>query len=189
MRTRLLIAGAAVGLLLWISPAGAGVVEPFTIDPLELTLAPGDSFTVTGSGCPSTGAFPTSAPVHLRLTPPTGGNGWGPGMIGEQITVFSSSAYFAGETDVTTVPAEDGTFSATVVVPADAPGGEGYSVRGYCVTLVEPGDGPNGFDPDSVAAGYAEAGTLSVVRVSDPLTTAPDTTAGPDPDVQPRFTG
>lgn len=51
-------------------------------------------------------------------------------------------------------------------------------MRGYCLTKLEVGDGPNGLDADSVAAGYApEVGTLTVLGVS------------PRGDVRPRFTG
>ena len=91
---------------------------------------------------------------------------------------------------VTVAPEADGTFSATIVVPDDAPAGD-YTVRGYCLTKVELGDGPNGFDPDSVAAGYSlEVGTLTVVEVSDPL--VPESTTGTidmGGDVRSRFTG
>jgi hypothetical protein len=180
-------AAVVVAVLFGVSTvAHAGAPAAFTIDSFDLVLEPGAAFTVTGSGCPATGAYPTDSPVQLRLTPPTGGNGWGPALIGDVLGMVSSSAYIAGEVDVRVAPADDGTFTATMAVPTDAPAGEGYIVRGYCLTVVEPGEEPGSFDAETVAAGYAEAGSLDVISVV-PETT-PMSVVGSD-DTRPRFTG
>ena len=127
--------------------------------------------------------------MHLYLTPPGGGNGFGPALIDGEVWLLSSSAIGRGGGRRASRAGRRWQHSRRAfTVPTDAPAGD-YLVRGYCLTKVELGDGANGFDPDSVAAGYGEAGTLTVVRVSDPLTTAPETTADPGRDVQPRFTG
>jgi hypothetical protein len=161
-------AGTAVVVAAMFLPVGlAGAqqtpVAPFVIDSFSVTRHAGESFTVTGSGCPSTGTLPTSQALVLRLTPPTGGNALGASLIDGQVQLTSTTAAIQGEATVLVTPNADGTFNALIVIPSDAPPGSGYTVRGLCTTVLEAGPLPSGFSQASVDASAAQAGTLDVV--------------------------
>jgi hypothetical protein len=161
---------------------------------------PGESFTVTGSGCPPTGAFPADNPVRLRLTPPGGGNDWYPSILdGGDVGVISTAAGIAGEAGAGAIPAPDGTFQVSITIPTaedaglpvspageyDAPAGE-YTVRGLCLTVLEPGD-YQGFTRESYDASFAE--TAGITVQAPPTTVPPPGDPDPRPRVQPAFTG
>jgi hypothetical protein len=188
-------------IVLFVSVLVLGAVAPsravagsqvagFMIDGFSGTFAPGDSFTAIGSGCPVAGSLPTDAPLHLRLTPPTGGNGWGPAFIGDQVGVVSTLAGIAGEVDVQLTPDSDGSFAASITIPTDAPVGGLYSVRGICLSVLEAGDGPNGFTQESHDASVAEAEGITVevapIASSSSSTTS---TVGATSAVKPLLTG
>jgi hypothetical protein len=188
---RVKVVGFLVALLaVWPVPAGAGRA-PFTIDPFSVERYPGETFTVTGSGCPPTGAFPSSSPLVLLLTPATGGNSWGPGIIKGAAGPFMTGVYYAGEVAVEVVSNPDGSFTADITVPQDAPASDGYTVRGMCLTLLEPrADDPNDFTVESAAASMTEAGALHVLGSADTTTTTnPASVRDPAPSAAPRFTG
>jgi hypothetical protein len=191
----MLAAGLTVTCLL-VPAAAHGGASTFVLDDFSLEREPGDSFVVTGAGCPPSGPFPTSAAVRFLLTPPMGGNGWYPGIVDGSAGVYMSQAYIAGESYAETQPAPDGSFTISITVPPDAPIGDGYTVRAMCLTLLEPRvDDPDDFTAESAETAMTEAGVLGVI---DPNPASPTTTTttpeAPDAEpavttVAPRFTG
>jgi hypothetical protein len=141
----------------------ASEATSFAIDSFHETLSPGSTLSVSGHGCPPTSEFTTGeAPLVLVLTPPSGGNNFGPALLGGRVTVVMNDMYVPGESQTTSTPDRDGTFSATIQIPTDAPVGGPYTVRGVCATLVRSGQEVDGMDPASVTAAQASAGVLSV---------------------------
>jgi hypothetical protein len=146
---------------------------PFTINSFSANLQPGESLLVTGSGCPPTSPLASGQVLQLRLTPPTGGNAWGVSLDNGKPLLASTQVGVAGETDVVVTAKEDGSFSATIVIPANAPVASGYTVRGVCLTLLVPGAGPGGFTQESYDASFTQAGALEVVAAPIPIVTPP----------------
>lgn len=178
----------------WASTSfGLGAAPGWSIDSIVEVRQQGQSLELTGSGCPSSGAVPApDGALRLRLTPPTGGNAWYPVLVAGEATVISTGQLIAGEVDVALTPAPDGTFSASIPIPGDAPAGTGYSVRGICLSVLElDPNNPSGFTQASFDASLGEAGTLTVEAVVDATTTAPtaSTNAPGGASVTPAFTG
>lgn len=105
-------------------PAQAGELPSFVIDEFSGTYMPGESFTVTGSGCPPTGAFPTGSPVQLLLS---AGNYISPAIINGEVEVVSTAIGFVGpagpyeEAGAEATPEADGTFEASITIPVNTP--------------------------------------------------------------------
>jgi len=185
-----------LGTIVTLAVAGRAsgqTVGPFALDPLPIAAARGTTFEVTGSGCSPTGAFPTDHPVHLYLTPPSGGNSIGPGLLNGQVAVFMTSVGIAGEVEAFVTPGADGSFTAAITVPDNAQIANGYSVRGLCLTgLVADESGPAGFTQASYDVAFAMAGTLEVQPAPASTSTsthAPTTSTTAIPLVSPSFTG
>lgn len=189
MRLATALTIALLALLAVPDTAGAGE-SGFTIDSFAVTRHPGEAFSVTGHGCPPTGSIPSPRAVHLRLTPPTGGNFWGPAMLEGEVAVFTTQAYHSGEFDTELTPNADGTVEATIQVPVDAPALDGYTVRGICTSLVVLEDGSDDtFTSASLAASQTEAGVLDVEAVPTSSTSTTSTEAPAPRAVAPTFTG
>jgi hypothetical protein len=183
---------AAIALLVAcvIAPAShsqAGELPSFVIDELSGTYAPGDSFTVTGSGCPPTGAFPTGSPVRLLLS---AGNYISPAIINGEVGVVSTAMGFIGpagpyeEAGAEATPEPDGTFEASITIPVNTPAGA-KTIRGLCLTVLEPGDDLYGFTQESYDASFTEA----AITVQAPPTTVPPPDDPAPRGVQPAFAG
>lgn len=169
-------------------PGHAGEGSSFVIDEVSGTYMPGESFTVTGSGCPPTGAFPTGSPVRLLLS---AGNHISPAIINGEVGVVSTAMAFIGpagpyeEAGATATPEADGTFEASITIPVNMPAGA-KTIRGLCLTVLEPGDDLYGFSQESYDASFAEVG---VTVQAPPTTVPPPGDGGPRPRVQPAFAG
>jgi hypothetical protein len=99
-----------------------------------------------------------------------------------------------GEVGIDVTPNADGSFTAEITVPLDAPAMEGYTVRGMCLTLLEPReDDPTDFTTESAEASMTEAGALDVLGTVDPTTptssTLPTGAQQAAAATAPRFTG
>lgn len=182
---------AILSVMALATPSTALGGVSWLIDSFTETREAGQSFTVSGSGCPQTGEFPTpDGALRLRLTPPGGGNEWYPVLLAGDATVFSTDQGVPGETDVSVAPNLDGTFTANITIPAGSPAGENYSVRGICLTVLQSGlDGPGGFSQASYDASFGQAGSLTVEAAPTTSSSLSTTTAAPIIPVQPAFTG
>ncbi len=194
------IAALAFGILAAVLVPGVASGQstgPFTLEPLPATAARGAAFTVHGSGCAPTGAYPADHPVYLYLTPPTGGNSIGPGLINGNAGVFMTLIGIDGEVEAHAMPDTNGSFTASIPVPDNAPIAPGYTVRAICLTgLVGDAAGPGGITQASYDAAFATVGTLEVQAAPSTATTAATTattsttsTTSPPPAVRPTFTG
>jgi hypothetical protein len=135
----------------------------FVLDPLPEQGSPGSTMTVTGGGCPATSEHVIgNQPVLLVLTPPNGGNDFGPTRLGDEVDAGMNQMYVPGESEAQATPQADGTFSSVLPIPEDAPLGGPYTVRALCLTLVRVSDAPDGLDPVSVNDAQAVAGALTV---------------------------
>lgn len=188
---------AAVGMLITVASPADAQTSTFTINAVSGSVAAGQTVTVTGSGCPPTGALPvpTSEVLQLRLTPPSGGNAFHPTIINGSAQIISQAALFPGEADLRVAPNADGTFTATFTMPANSPSGS-YTVRGICLTVLEPGnDGPSGlsqqsFDASQVTASGAITVQASTTTTASATTSTSTTSTAPPPVVaRPTFTG
>lgn len=151
-----------IAVVLQSATARGGDPALFSIDSFSAQLRAGDTLNVTGSGCPPTGSLPSEDALVLRLTPPSGGNAFGPSLIDGSVQIVGTTAASAGEAQIGVSPNVDGTFEAALPIPLDAPSGAGYTVRGICTSLLEAGGGQGGFTQTSYDSALAFAGTLDV---------------------------
>lgn len=149
--------------------AGQAAPGPFTLDPLPAVLHPGQTFTVTGSGCPATGTLDAGPePLALQLHSPGGAIPWALSLDGSTVMLTAPAVGVAGTVDANAAPAADGTFSVAITIPADAPPDRGYSVDGICTTLLESGGTPSGFSQASLDAAHTTVGGLTVEAAPAP---------------------
>jgi len=170
------------------TPTLAQVGDP-TLEVVPNSIRAGDVVQISGSNCPQTGPAPLAAPkyqVYLRFGPESG-NSYSVFLSTAGIGVFTTQIDVRGEIRTAVEVEADGSWSTTMVVPADAVPGSNYIVEGVCATVLEPDPvEPTTLLDASVDRSWLSYGPLTVVEASEPPGTAPPAPVTPG---QPQFTG
>jgi hypothetical protein len=151
-------------------------------------VIPGQEIDVSGIGCSPDGFFDVDGPevgvLFSRVDPP--GNSLGIALLGDnQIQGSVTAAGVPGESADFFSVDEHGRWSGTLTIGPDAPVGEEFTLRGVCLTRVEPFDVDGDLDEVDFDPAFFEVGPFTI---RDAVAAPPDNTTAPEAPAAPPAT-